>query len=112
VLTGTVCQGKEWEISQFGNEMVCKWSRILNAKMPRPEFFDMEREVAVEEVKRKVKGKQVACLHWSQKTEDGSVCSRPALACIPRSNLACACCGAVHALLRDRWYADPSLAGE
>ena len=40
-------QGKEWEISQFGKEMVCKWSRILNAKMPRPDFFDEERDVDV-----------------------------------------------------------------
>ena len=66
-------QGKEWEISQFGKEMVCKWSRILNAKMPRPDFFDEERDVDVEELTRQVGGKDTKCLHWSQPDEGGSM---------------------------------------
>ena len=37
--------GKEWEISQFGKVMVCKWSRILNAKMPRPTFLSTTAEL-------------------------------------------------------------------
>ena len=64
-------QGKEWEISQFGKDMVCKWSRVLNAKMPRPEFFDEERDVDVEEVTREVAGKDTKCLHWSQEDTGG-----------------------------------------
>ena len=65
--------GKEWEIAQFGKEMVCKWSRILNAKMPRPHLFDPDLQLDQEQVTRKVDGKDEECLHWSQAGVDGSV---------------------------------------
>jgi hypothetical protein len=65
--------GKEWEIAQFGKEMVCKWSRILNAKMPRPHLFDPDLQLDQEQVTRKVDGKDEKCLHWSQAGVDGSV---------------------------------------
>jgi hypothetical protein len=70
--------GKEWEIAQFGKEMVCKWSRILNAKMPRPHLFDPDLQLDQEQVTRTVDGADEKCLHWSQAGVDGSVRRGPA----------------------------------
>ena len=53
--------------------MVCKWSRILNAKMPRPHLFDPDMQLEKAIVTRKVGGKDQKCIHWSQAAVDGSV---------------------------------------
>ena len=52
---------------------MCKWSRILNAKMPRPHLFDPDMQLEKAIVTRKVGGKDQKCVHWSQTGVDGSV---------------------------------------
>ena len=59
--------GREWELAQFGDRMNCKWSRIWNAKMPRPEFLGKGAVLAEAQVAcpLKVKGKKRKCRHWT-----------------------------------------------
>lgn len=111
--------GKEWEIAQFGKEMVCKWSRILNAKMPRPHLFDPDLQLDHEQVTRKVDGKDEKCLHWWQAGVDGSVRRKirlHACACETDQNVTLTDVGfsqrTGHTFLRNGGHAHASPAGE
>eukprot|EP00735_Rhodelphis_limneticus_P009643 TRINITY_DN2840_c0_g1::TRINITY_DN2840_c0_g1_i1::g.6126::m.6126 TRINITY_DN2840_c0_g1::TRINITY_DN2840_c0_g1_i1::g.6126 ORF type:complete len:356 (+),score=55.69,UVR/PF02151.14/0.023,UVR/PF02151.14/3.5,DUF843/PF05814.6/0.0013,DUF2360/PF10152.4/1.7 TRINITY_DN2840_c0_g1_i1:34-1068(+) len=60
--------GYEYEIAQFGPQMVCKRSRILNAKMPRPSLLSpnaYKKEITT------VRGIQVE--HWEEELGHGTL---------------------------------------
>ena len=92
--------------------MVCKWSRILNAKMPRPHLFDPDMQLEKAIVTRKVGGKDQKCIHWSQAAVDGSVGPTPCPAHPAHAKPIAPHSFAGDALLRDGGDAHAGAAGE